>query len=197
VKKSNRIRHEAKPQTEPTQDDVDERATERAGKVLYEFAADAIANDARGTDGMPVTERIIRLIARWIIRDHIIFGPDRGRFVDRALGLDTGTCLSMKGIAQAEAKLNRMGEKDVLALGLRLCAEVEIFEAPRGPFAGELLDWPERDWDQLQEQAVYELTGRRPADTSAPKGKPALGPIRADQPSLFDGEESDSCASGS
>lgn len=149
---------------------VDERAAAIAGKVLAEFGEmnfDDLDQIEQLTGDDPNTSAVweaFRFIARFLIRDHITFGHERGQIVERALELEPDSTLGRSGVADAEKKLATLGHWATLALCLRLAAECELQSAPAGPFGTELLAWAELDWDALRDQARRVLNGEPSAD---------------------------------
>lgn len=190
----------------PGKEDIDRHATAAAARVLFGFGEmnfDDLDRIRAVTGEDPNTSAVweaFRFIARWLILDHTRFGPDRGRWVEDALGLDRNECLTSRGVKAAEARLAGLTHRQCLALCLRLTAACEVFEAPRGPFAQELLAWAELDWEQLRDQAERELTGGEPAEEKVakaereqevaarkPKGKKPKADVGT-QPGLFGDE---------
>ena len=161
----------------PSDTDVADRAAATAGRVLAEFGVmnfddlDVIEeNTGRQPDTSAVWEAF-RFVARFLIRDHITFGHERGAVVERALGLEPKSTSGRSGVADAEKKLADLGHRETLALCVRLAAECELQAAPAGPFAAELLAWAELDWLQLQDQARRELTGGESAEAKVAKAE--------------------------
>lgn len=164
----------------PSQSDVDDRAAAIAGKVLAEFGEenfDDLDQIEKHTGEHPHTSAVweaFRFVARFLIRDHIAFGPARGRIVERSLGLEPASTLGRSGVADAEKKLATLGHRAALSLCLRLAAECELQSAPAGPFGSELLEWAELDWPALQAQARRELAGGETADAKIEKAESLL-----------------------
>lgn len=179
------------PAVGPNEADIDERAAAIAGGVLASFGEmnfDDLKTIEEHTGEDPNTSAVwecFHFIARFLIRDHSQFGPDRGKIVERALGLEPTATMGSKGVAEAETKLRKMSHAAVLALCLRLCAECELLAAPRSPFGTNFLEWAELDWEQLREQARSELTGGETADQKLARAEAT----QKAQGTLFDTED--------
>ncbi len=135
---------------------VEDRAADIGARVLGEMAA----GDCGDVDAAAVA---LRMVARFLIRDHCDFGEERRKHVARALGFDPETAYGEKAF---QAKADELPPADVLGLCVRLTAGVVLEgegAAPAG-FARDLLEWGQLDWPQLLDQARRELAGGPAAD---------------------------------
>jgi ParB/RepB/Spo0J family partition protein len=146
------------PKSEPliSETGVLDGAAEIAAKVLGEMAA----GDCGDIDAAAVA---VRMIARFLIRDHCEFGPERRKHVAAALGFESGTAYSEKAF---QARADELSPAGALGLCVRLVAG-PVLEGEGGAgagFAADLLAWGELDWDALKAQARRVLAGGESAD---------------------------------
>lgn len=107
-----------------------------------------------------------RLIARFLIRDHYEFGPERRVHVARALGIDPDKPANLERYQEAADKLSHA---DVFGLCVRLAA-APVLTAEGGAskgFAFDLLAWGGLKWDDLLEEARQQLSPGPTADASS------------------------------
>lgn len=136
---------------------AEEKAAAIGARVLGEMAA----GDCGDVDAAAVA---LRMVARFLIRDHCEFGPERRRHVAAALGFDPETAPSGDMLYHEAAE--KLDPADVLGLCVRLAAAPVLDGeggATRG-FGHDLLEWGQIDWPQLLDQARRELAGGPTAD---------------------------------
>jgi ParB/RepB/Spo0J family partition protein len=154
--------------TAPDEGAVADRAVATAAAVLGEMAAD----DCGDVDAAAVA---LRMVARFLIRDHTEFGEERRKHVAAALGFPGETAYGEKVF---QAKATELAPADVLGLCVRLTAAV-VLDGEGGAekgFGHDLLDWGQIDWDQQLDQARRELAGGETADEKLAKAEAAEEP---------------------
>lgn len=163
---------QTKPASPPLVDEVDEldRAAQIGAKVLGEMAAD----DCGDIDAAAVA---LRMVARFLIRDHCEFGIERRKHVALALGFDPDKAPSGDMLYHDAA--DKLSPAEVLGLCVRLAA-APVLEGEGGAktgFAADLLEWGQMDWDQLRDQARRELAGGETADEKIDRAAAAMGAV--------------------
>lgn len=166
----------AKPADPPLAREVDvfDRAADIGSRVLGEMAA----GDCGDIDAAAVA---IRMVATFLVRDHIEFGEERRDCAYRALGLDPEATRSTKAARDRVADLT---PADALGLCVRLAAFVPLIGegGSKGTFAADLLAWGELDWDHLRDQARRELAGGETADAKIDRAEAAMAASAAIEP---------------
>lgn len=136
--------------------DIDEKAVKIAAAVIGEYTEDA-ADDLRTIEASEAFPPLA-MIARFLVRDHCKFGPERRKHVEAAFP-------DVKN-HDYESAVKGLNSQQLIALSLRLVAGV-VLDGEAGAakgFGRELLDWAELDWPQLQDQARRVLSGEPSAD---------------------------------